>query len=358
MSAVAAAAVVISALAGVTTSFDRLISSPEHYGITWHAAAGNFASSEADHEGAARLAANPDIEAFAGVNHHEYLIGEDGATALVLGMDLSQRQGRLEPVITRGRSPRGADEVAVGAVTMRRLGIALGDTIRVRVTGAGKPLHVVGQVVLNDASLGFLQPGKGVLVDAAAAAALDPNQADDPASQAFVIRFTREVNRGAAIARLRGDFPQTVVSPFPASDINNLQRISTLPAALAVLVALLGAGAIAHAIAVTVHRRRRDLAVLRCLGFRTRDISVTVACQASAMGIAGLVVGIPLGAAVGRVIWRLLADQVGVAAAPVTPLVLILSICAAALVAVNVAAAVPAVAARRLRAADILRSPG
>jgi ABC-type lipoprotein release transport system permease subunit len=44
-----------------------------------------------------------------------------------------------------------------------------------------------------------------------------------------------------------------------------------------------------------MHRRKRDFAVLRTVGVVDRQVSATVAWQASTLAVVGLVLGVPLG---------------------------------------------------------------
>jgi ABC-type lipoprotein release transport system permease subunit len=109
-------------------------------------------------------------------------------------------------------------------------------------------------------------------------------------------------------------------------------------------VALVALGTVTHALVTSVRRRRRDLAVLKTLGFVRGQVAATVAWQASTFAVVALGLGLPLGIAAGRWAWQLTAAALGVASGPVVPLL------------VNLAAAVPGWAAGRLRPATVLRS--
>ena len=66
--------------------------------------------------------------------------------------------------------------------------------------------------------------------------------------------------------------------------------------------------------------------------------------------------GLPLGLAIGRWLWRAIADQLGIVPAPRLPVLAVLVMIPAVLVVANVAAAVPGWLAARVRPADVLRS--
>jgi predicted lysophospholipase L1 biosynthesis ABC-type transport system permease subunit len=101
---------------------------------------------------------------------------------------------------------------------------------------------------------------------------------------------------------------------------------------------------------------RRDLAILKTLGFGRGEVTQTVAWQATTFALAALLVGVPLGIVGGRWAWRLVADQLGVVSGPVVPPVPVLAVAAGALLAANVVAAGPGWVAARIRPATVLRS--
>jgi hypothetical protein len=126
-------------------------------------------------------------------------------------------------------------------------------------------------------------------------------------------------------------------------------------AALALLLALLATGTVAHTLITSVRRRRRELAILKTVGFVTRQVRATVAWQATAIAASSLIIGLPLGIAAGRWAWMLLASQFAIEPVPViSPLVLLAF--PAVLVLANVVAAFPAQAAARTRPAVVLRA--
>jgi hypothetical protein len=69
----------------------------------------------------------------------------------------------------------------------------------------------------------------------------------------------------------------------------------------------------------------------------------------------GLVVGVPVGIAVGRLAWRWLADGFPIAYVPPAALLAIAAVAAIAIAVANVLAAGPAHAATRIRPAEALR---
>jgi ABC-type lipoprotein release transport system permease subunit len=92
----------------------------------------------------------------------------------------------------------------------------------------------------------------------------------------------------------------------------------------------------------SVRRRRKDLAVLKTLGFTRRQLAATVAWQATAAVTAGIVAGIPLGIALGRYLWDLFARQISVVPEPTVPAMTAVVVTLGALATANLVAALPA----------------
>ena len=121
-------------------------------------------------------------------------------------------------------------------------------------------------------------------------------------------------------------------------------------------VAVVALVAVGLALVSSLRRRRRELAVLKTLGFSRRQIRATVAWQASTVAAVGLVVGIPLGILVGASVWHQVADELGVSAERTWPVLAIALLAVGAFLAVNLIAAFPARRAARTRPAVVLRS--
>jgi predicted lysophospholipase L1 biosynthesis ABC-type transport system permease subunit len=146
------------------------------------------------------------------------------------------------------------------------------------------------------------------------------------------------------------------VHDYRPSTVANLERVRTTPLAIALALAVLGGVAAAHALMLSVRRRRPVLAVLRALGFDRRQVAMTVAWQATCIALIAVAVGVPLGIVVGRVSWRALIDQLGGVSPTVVPIPATVAAVVATLVLANVVAAWPARAAARTPAAAVLRA--
>jgi ABC-type antimicrobial peptide transport system permease subunit len=105
-----------------------------------------------------------------------------------------------------------------------------------------------------------------------------------------------------------------------------------------------------------VRRRRRDLAVLRALGFTGRQVRATVSWMAVTVVVAALIAGIPLGVVGGRLAWLALSSQLGLQPAPVLAPVPLAVLAAAGILLSVAVAAIPGTAASRACPATVLRT--
>ena len=105
-----------------------------------------------------------------------------------------------------------------------------------------------------------------------------------------------------------------------------------------------------------MRRRRRELAILKTLGFTRRQVRATVGWQATTMGAVGLVIGIPIGVVAGELLWHRVASGLGVSTESPFPIATVLLIVPAVIVLVNLVALLPARAAARAQPAAALRT--
>jgi len=178
---------------------------------------------------------------------------------------------------------------------------------------------------------------------------------DSPVLQ-FGVRYRPGVDREAATRSLVHDFGRQVLRPFPGGEVGDLAKVDFLPYLLAALLVVLAVGALGLTLLASVRRHRRDLAVLKTIGFVPRQVAATVAWQATTLAVGALVVGVPFGIAVGRWTWRLLASGLGSVSPPIVPAVAVLAVVPAALVTANLLAAGPGWLAGRVRPAEALRA--
>lgn len=140
------------------------------------------------------------------------------------------------------------------------------------------------------------------------------------------------------------------------AEIVNYRTMGTTPVLLALALSTGAVVALGFTLVASVRRRRRDLALLKSIGFVRGQLASVVAWQASVAVVIGVVVGVPLGAALGRLLWSDFAKQIFAVPKATVP---VLSVALTALVALalaNLAALVPGWIAARTPTAELLRT--
>jgi ABC-type lipoprotein release transport system permease subunit len=125
---------------------------------------------------------------------------------------------------------------------------------------------------------------------------------------------------------------------------------------LAVLIAVLALVAVGHALVTTAHRRRSELALLKTLGFERRQVRATLAWQATTLATVGIAVGLPLGVLLGTLVWRRVADSLGISPTTAVPVVALVLTVPCVIAVANVVAFLPARVAARTWPAVALRA--
>ncbi|MGZ4139716.1 MAG: FtsX-like permease family protein [Actinomycetota bacterium] len=344
----------------VSSSISHLLDTPRLYGKTWDKVI-NFRDGSPLSEDVVRaLAAQPEIDAIA--------LADSGAPFTidgrrVGGIMIHNVKGSLFPPILEGRSPAATNEIVVGTKTLRALGkrvdAAHPPTVQIGIEGieGTLPITVVGRAAIPPVA-NYARFGEGIVGGDLDLNSIVPDeQAPQPTDS--IVRFRSRSDPVAVVARVAKTFPGLRVGDDFArrpSDVVDFGRVKGMPLILSGILGLIGALSLAHAIASAIRRRRRDLAVLKTIGFVRGQVRRTVVWQASILIIVAVAVGIPIGAAAGRGLWNAIAGSVGVIPSARVPLAPTLLLIPAALVLANLIAAVPARAAARTKPAIVLRA--
>jgi ABC-type lipoprotein release transport system permease subunit len=161
-----------------------------------------------------------------------------------------------------------------------------------------------------------------------------------------------------ALGRVFGTSPELLGprSVDPERKLAVLRETNDVPSVFGALMALMATAVLAHVLVSALGQHRRDLALLRTLGFTRGQISRMVGWQASTYALITLVVSVPLGVVLGRAIWRSYAESIGVVPEAATPWGTLAAVTLAAFVIANMIAAYPARRATRAAPAAILRT--
>ena len=240
--------------------------------------------------------------------------------------------------------------------------------VTVTVSGHQQQDRIVGQAVFPDFGQGSFTPtdlGLGAETTAAVLQRQASFTGQGPHYDFVLLRFAPGPHRATGIAsftrsmaRFCGTVQQTtcVVTDQRPYGITTYLAIDATPQVLAILLAGLGLAVLGQLIVMSGQRRRRDFAIMKALGLLRRQVRWITAWQMTTLTMLALLIGLPLGIALGRWAWALFATALGIAGDTVTPVTIMLLIVPAAVLAANTIAFWPARTAARLSPAQILHT--
>ena len=366
------------------TSLDALVSSPRLYGWNWDyvlvagGASGNMPAAQAT-----RLL-DSDRYVTAWSAGYFSTVSIDGQVVPVLGENPA---AAVQPPVLSGHRLVGSDQIVLGAVTLAALHKQVGDTVEVN-QGFTHPtqLRIVGTASLPTMGGGqiiHLEMGTGAVVaaDLLPAGVRNPFNDPEPGPEVAFIRVRGGVPPGSVPPEAGGGPPVTtgdaavrslvkignqltnnfnfgvyVSNVLRPAEIVNYRSLGTTPVVLGGALAAGAVTALALTLVASVRRRRRELALLKTLGFTGRQLASAVAWQSSvAVGI-GTLVGLPLGIVAGRSLWDLFAEDIHAVPSPSVPGWYLALIAAGAMVLANLVAALPGRMAARTPTGLLLRA--
>jgi ABC-type lipoprotein release transport system permease subunit len=151
-------------------------------------------------------------------------------------------------------------------------------------------------------------------------------------------------------------YPDSVNVPQTPTDLVNFGEAVNFPLILGLVLIIFGVATLLHVLVLSVTRRRREMGLLKILGFLRRQVVFTLSWQTTTVAVVGIVVGVPAGIAIGRLVWRIFADNLGVVPVTVVTFWVIAAVAVGTLVVANLLAVGPALVAARSRPAHLLRS--
>jgi hypothetical protein len=367
------------AVAVVGTNLRRAVDTPDRWGTTWDIAIraealvfgdASFVDEDAPSDGVIpaldrqALVDDPQIESAAILLYDEQ-ITINGVEAI--SMTLDSVKGGITPTIVDGREPRADDEIALGSATLRDVGVELGTTVTVsgRRQASGD-FRVVGVIAFP--TIGEPTPvGIGAALTARGGDRLllsnpAPSGGDFVASPYVVVRWAPGVDHDEALGRwgLEEDMTRGIdvltAGPTPPPEMTGLRDVEWFPLIAGIGLVAVGLIATGHALIVTVRRRRLEIGVLSALGVSPAQRRTVIHAQATTIALTALVIGLPLGAVLGRVLWSAVAGSIGLVPDVSFPLALLAAGAIGLVVALNTVAAFPARSAQRLGIADVLRA--
>ena len=363
--ALAVAAVVIAL--GFGASLNHLLKTPRLYGVTWTALArfegeGDAPGVEGLHAAMAKARTVPGVETV-GLAGPGIPFFVDGVQAD--GMGLPAGDPTFEPPILEGHFPRAGNEIALGPKTLKLIHKKVGDHVGVGAVGVKEtPFVIVGKAVIPVVGhTGNL--GEGSILTFEGMRAFDPqdpdlqNAVESQDTGTFLIRFKAGTPVELAQKRLEGvlrPLAFNVEPPPQPGDLLNFGRSQSLPFILSGMLGLLALATLAHVLFTSIGRRRRDLAILKTLGFTRGETRRAVAWQSTTFVFVASALGLIVGILGARWLWTRYAENLGILSVPKLPVLIVVLIIPAGVLIANALALLPGRSAARTRPAMVLRA--
>ena len=377
------AVVMVVATLTFATSLNTLVSHPPLYGWNWNYAL--YPTNAVPPQALNLLRHDPHVAGWAGLDYTDAQI--DGqAVPIILGSP----GAKVSPPILSGHDLDGKDQIVLGAATLSLLHKHVGDTVSLSYeTAKDAPEYIppTKLVIVGTATfpaVGYdsfvaehTSMGTGALVSTGiqSPAMQRATQSPDPnlngpelvvvrlrpgvsatAGRADMRRIARAANKVLAADPRGVGNDVSVLGTLRPAQIVNYRTVGSTPVILAVGLAAGAIVALGLTLAASVRRRRRDLALLKTLGFTQRQLAAAVAWQATVIAAAGIILGIPLGIVLGRQLWILFARNINAVPDPAVPVLSVLLVAIGALVFANLDAALPGLDAAHTPAALALRA--
>jgi putative ABC transport system permease protein len=234
-------------------------------------------------------------------------------TMQLLGLDpLTVRDARTE--LGAGARDGGESELArltqwftepgtvlLSGRTARELGISIGDTFEIEIAGQMHRASLLGH--LDESRATGEEGGYDTLLITDIANAQEWLGLAGRLSR-IDLRVSADEAGRAALERLKASLPVGVLIEEAAranqQSLDLSAAFTTNLRAMSLLALLVGALLVYSAISFAVVQRRRTLATLRALGMTRRQVLSSVLVEAAVLGLAGALIGIVLGASIGR----------------------------------------------------------
>ncbi|MGC8839718.1 MAG: ABC transporter permease, partial [Anaerolineae bacterium] len=239
--------------------------------------------SSIDQRVGARIAALPDVEAVAGM---VLAVASSEKVPLIIVFGYHPQEFAIRHFrIVEGEPLSASRQAIVGRELAETLGLKVGSTLRL----LQSTFRVVGIY-----ETGISWENNAVVVPLRDAQIL----ADKPRQVTWYAIKLRDPSRAEAVRDyLNAHFPEIQVSLTSefVENMPDMQQGQQMVGQIAFLAILIGAVGMLNTMLMSVLERTREIGVLRALGWSRRRVLGTILREALALGLAGAVVGIPLG---------------------------------------------------------------
>ena len=359
------ALIIVTSTITFGASLHTLVAKPALYGWNWtYEMNGGGGFGDIPSAGAAKLLDESKyVSAWSGIYFGELKI--DGQNVSVMG---ASPRAKVGPPILSGHGFNELNQIVLGTATLNQLHKQVGDTVEVSSGAVKTKLRIVGTATLptiGPAGATHLKMGSGAVLSYKLIPASQRNLFDVTSGpNAILVRIKPGANQSAALRSFstiltklggnnNGAQAQGVQRP---AQIINYGSLGKTPVVLGAALAAGAVVAMGLTLITSVRRRRRELALLKILGFTRRQLAAAITWQSSVATAIGTVVGVPLGVVLGRFLWDLFAREIYAVPSPDVPISSVVLIIVGAMILANLVAAIPGRVAARTPTALLLRA--
>jgi hypothetical protein len=367
-----------------SSGLSTLVSHPSLYGWNWNYML--LPTGDVPPHALQLLNHDPDVAAWSGYSGYAS-VQIEGQNIPIL---ISHPHAKVTPPILSGHGLDANNQIVLGSATLAELHKKIGDTVTASFgTPNDAPIYIPPTPLLIVGTATFPAVGtSGFIADhtSMGSGALIPVGVEPPAFHQATLSSDSNLNgpelvfvrlrAGVSTAQGRANMRQIAAAAnrtFAADpngqgnvvSVRGVQRPAQIvdyrsagltPVFLAAALALGAIIALALTLVASVRRRRRDLALLKALGFTPQQLARVVAWQATVTALAGVLVGVPLGILIGRQLWTLFARSINAVPDPSVSIVSVISVVFGSFIFANLVATIPGRIAARTSTALTLRA--
>jgi putative ABC transport system permease protein len=230
------------------------------------------------------------------------LLSKDGnnRSAIALAGDPVKEERLLylqKSILSPGRYLSGRRELIMGSALAKSLHYRVGDTVRVMTSGSDFALHLRKFIVV-----GLFATGLNVFDDMMFQIGIGDARdllAMGNTTQQIIVMLNDYRKADKVAASIRAMIPDTSISVTPWTKVGDTYTTVVLVTRIYnwiyVIIALLGAFIISNIMMMVVLERRKEIGILKSMGFRRGEVLAMFLFEGMALGLVGSLAGAGLG---------------------------------------------------------------
>jgi ABC-type lipoprotein release transport system permease subunit len=295
------------------SSLDNVLSTPAAYGWNWDVALINSFGT-IPNDALASVSDNSTVDESTAFTTDSITVEGHRVSALGIG----KQSGALFLTLTSGRQPQSANEIVLGAATLRASGSSIGQQVDVVTPHGTRSMTIVGIATfpaIGSARFGSLSLGDGAAVIASVLPSGDP----DGTYSGVLLRFVAGRSRPDQIAEMRRVVaelgckdPSCFLVDAPPPQLAGYDELRSIWLAFSIAVGGLVAVPLGFGIISTTRDRRRDVTVLRALGMTHQQVATVLILYAIVIGLMSAAFGVLMGVLTANLGWHLFSRSVDI----------------------------------------------